>query len=69
MEVTEPGIVTEVKPKHHPNTYFPIEATELGIDVLSQAAINVLLLVWMIALQFSRESYTVFPDSTMYCCI
>ena len=39
--------------------------TDLGIIVFWQPVINVLLAVSIIALQFSRESYTVFPSSTM----
>ena len=38
--------------------------TELGIIVVLHPAINSLAEVFMIALQDSLESYTVFPDST-----
>lgn len=38
--------------------------TLLGITVFLQPAIRVLVIVSMIALQLSRESYTLFPSST-----
>ena len=39
--------------------------TLLGITVFLQPVINVFVDVFIIALQLSRESYTVFPDSTI----
>ena len=44
--------------------YAPIAVTDSGITVLSHPTINLLDAVSMIALQFSRESYVVFPSST-----
>ena len=38
--------------------------TEFGITVLMHPAISVFVIVSIIALQLSRESYFVFPDST-----
>ena len=38
--------------------------TELGITVFLHPTINVFVFVFIIALQLSRESYFVFPDST-----
>ena len=38
--------------------------TELGITVFLHPTINVFVFVSIIALQLSRESYFVFPDST-----
>ena len=45
----------------------PKLVTEVGITVLAQADIIVLLSVFMIALQFSRESYTGLFSSTAIC--
>ena len=38
--------------------------TEFGITVFLHPTINVFVFVFIIALQLSRESYFVFPDST-----
>ena len=43
---------------------FPKLVTELGIVVFLQPLSIVFVAVWMMALQFSRESKTLFPDST-----
>ena len=43
----------------------PMLVTEFGIIVFLHPDINVFVDVFIIALQLSRESYTVFPDSTI----
>ena len=47
------------------NAEIPIEVTLLGIIVAEQPALRQLLLVSIMALQLSRESYVVLPSSTM----
>ena len=42
----------------------PIEVTELGMIVFLHPLINVFVAVSIMALQFSRESYTELPLST-----
>ena len=42
-------------------------ATVFGMTVFLQPPISALVLVLMMALQLFRESYTVFPASTMIC--
>ena len=64
MEVTELGMVMLVKPVHSSNAWLPILVTELGMIVFLQPLINVFVAVSIIALQFSRESYTELPLST-----
>ena len=66
-EITELGISIEVKPVHPLNAITPMDVTLLGITVFLQPSINSLLPVSIIALQFSRESYTEFPDPTTIC--
>ena len=56
IEVTELGISMLVRPEHPSNAELPIEVTELGITVFLQPAINLLLAVSIMALQFSLES-------------
>ena len=56
--------VREVHRRKHPS---PKLVTEVGITVLVHAHIIVLLSVFMIALQFSLESYTGFFSSTVIC--
>ena len=57
--ITELGIVTEVKSLQPKKALIPIEVTVLGIIVFLQPIINSLVLVSMMALQLSLESYTV----------
>ena len=64
IEVTELGMVTLVKPEQPLNAPLPIEVTELGIIVFLHPLINVFVAVSIMALQFSRESYTELPLST-----
>jgi uncharacterized membrane protein HdeD (DUF308 family) len=54
--VTLLGVVIEVRLLHQPNASLPMLVTLLGIIVDAHPAINVLLLVSIIALQLSRES-------------
>ena len=64
ISVTLLGIVTDVRPEQPKKAPPSIDVTLLGISVFLQPAIRVLVAVSMIALQLSRESYTVFPFST-----
>mgnify|MGYP003432417551 CR=1 FL=1 len=57
-------MVTLVKPLQPKNALPPIEVTELGIIVFLHPLINVFVAVSIMALQFSRESYTELPLST-----
>ena len=57
-------MVTLVKPLQYWNAYLPIEVTDLGMIVLLHPLINVFVAVSIMALQFSRESYTELPLST-----
>ena len=57
-------MVTLVKPVQSRNADLPIEVTELGIIVFIHPLINVFVAVSIMALQFSRESYTELPLST-----
>ena len=65
METTELGMTIEVKLEQFENALFPMEVTVLGITVFLQPITNSLMPVFMMALQLFRESYTVFPASTM----
>ena len=65
IDVTELGIVTDVNPVQYWNAYLPIVVTESGIVLFLQPAINVFVDVSIIALQLLRESYILFPDSTL----
>ena len=65
MEVTELGISIETRLVQPPNASIPMEVTELGMMVVLQPLIRVFVAVSMMALQLSRESYTVFPSSTV----
>ena len=62
--VTLLGIVTEERPVQPKNAEFPILVTLLGMVVFLQPITKELLAVSIMALQFSLESYFVFPDST-----
>ena len=64
IEVTELGMVTLVKPLQFSNARSPIEVTELGIIVFLHPLINLFVAVSIMALQFSRESYTELALST-----
>ena len=64
MLVTELGRVMEVREEQPENAYSPMLVTELRIMVDWHPAIRVLVAVSIMALQFSRESYTVLPLST-----
>jgi hypothetical protein len=55
----------EVRPEQFEKAIYPILVTLLGIVVFLHPEISVLLAVSMMALQLSRESYFVFPDSTI----
>ena len=57
-------MVTLVKPLQSENASLPIEVTELGIIVFLHPLINMFVAVSIMALQFSRESYTELPLST-----
>ena len=63
--VTEEGIFIERKEEHPKKQSCPKLVTEFGITVSLQPAIMVLVAVSIIALQFSRESYTGFLASTV----
>ena len=64
MLFTELGIVREMRPEQPEKANPSILFTELGIIVLQHPTINVFVSVSIIALQLSRLSYFVFPDST-----
>jgi len=64
MLVTLLGMVMDVRLEQSWNALSPMLVTLLGMVVFLQPAISVLLAVSIIALQLSRESYFVFPDST-----
>ena len=64
MLVTVLGRVMEVREEQLLNAPTPMLVTELGMMVDWHPAIRVLETVSIIALQFSRESYTVLPLST-----
>ena len=65
MPVTEFGSVMEVRPLRPENADSSTFFTELGIVVLLHPAMSALSDFLMIALQLLRESYTVFPLSTI----
>jgi hypothetical protein len=62
--VTPLGIVMLVKELHPENEFVPMVVTLLGIIVFLQPKTNVFVVVSIIALQLSLESYTEFPSST-----
>ncbi len=55
----------DVKPEQPVKANRPIDVTLLGMVVFLHPAIRVLVAVSIIALQLSRESYLVFPFSTV----
>ena len=63
--LTEFGIDIEVRSLKSHIELYPIDATEFGIIVVLHPAINSFVAVSIIALQLLRESYTVFPLSTI----
>ena len=65
MLVTLLPMVIEVRPLQPEKADCPMLVTLLGIFVFGQPAISVLDAVSIIALQLSRESYFVFPASTL----
>ena len=65
MLVTPSGMVMEVRLEHSPNAHPPMLVTLLGMVVFMQPAIRVLVLVSIIALQLSLESYVLLPASTL----
>ena len=64
MLVTELGIVMEVRAEQTLNAPSPMLVTELGMVVDWHPAIRVLEAVATVAVQFSRESFTVAPLSS-----
>ena len=64
MLVTLLGISIEIRPLQPWKALPPMLVTLLGIIVFSHPLINLLVEVFMIALQLSRESYTGFPSFT-----
>ena len=56
MLVTLLGMMMEVRPVQYAKAISPMLVTLLGMTVFLQPTTNVLLLVSIIALQFSRES-------------
>ena len=65
MLVTELGMVMLASPVQPSNAELPMLVTELGIVVFLQPQIKLFVSFSMMALQFSRESYTAFPASTV----
>ena len=65
MLVTLLGMVTLVKPVQPEKALSPMLVTLLGIIVVLQPDIRVLVAVSIMALQLSRLSYLVLPDSTL----
>ena len=57
-------MVILVKPVQPLNALYPIEMTEFGMDVFLHPNINLFDAISIIALQLSRESYTVLLLST-----
>ena len=65
MLVTEFGMITLVRPEQPENALPPMLVTEFGIIVFMHPTTTVFVFVYIIALQLSRESNIVFPDSTI----
>ncbi len=65
IDVTLEGMVNDVKPLQPAKALLPIDVTFVGITVFLHPVINVLSAALIIALQLSRESYTVLPSSTI----
>ena len=64
MLVTELGMDMLVRLEQPLNAASPMLVTELGMTVFLHPDINLFVAVSIIALQFSRESYTEFSAST-----
>ena len=64
MLVTEFGIVMDVNSILPLNAYLPMAVTEFGMNEFLHPTIILFVSVSIIALQFSRESYTILPSST-----
>ena len=64
ISLTESGMTILVKLEQWEKALKPIFCTELGMTVAEQPAISSLHAVSMMALQFSRESYTLLFSST-----
>ena len=65
MSVTELGMVMLVKPVQPENALYRMLVTDEGMVVALQPTMRVLLAVPIMALQLLRESYFVFPASTL----
>ena len=65
MLVTLSGMVMEVRPLQPEKAWSPMLVTLFGMIVFLQPAIKVFVAVSIIALQSLRESYIVFPVSTL----
>ena len=65
MLVTELGMLTEVRLEQLAKASSPMVVTPTGIVVFMQPLISVFDAVSIIALLFSRESYTALPSSTI----
>jgi hypothetical protein len=65
MDVTLLGMFIELRPLQPEKACIPIEVTFWGIVVFLQPATKVLVDVSIIALQLLRESYFLFPLSTL----
>ena len=63
--VTELGMSMLVRPVQYLNAPLPIVVTELGITVLLHPAMSVFVEVSIMALHPPRESYVLFPLSTV----
>lgn len=64
-DVTPSGMVIVDKPLQPKNASFPMEVMFTGMIVLAHPIIKELLLVSIIALQLSRESYLSLPVSAL----
>ncbi len=65
MDVMLLGIVMEDRLLQPKKAYLPKDVALGGIEVFLQPATNVFVTFSIMALQLSRESYTVFSSSTM----
>ena len=63
--VTLFGMVMDVRPLQSSKARPPMQVTLLGMIVFMHPLINVFVAVFIMALQLSRESYFVFPNSTL----
>jgi hypothetical protein len=64
MDITELGMTKEVKSLLPEKAYSLMDLTVLGMVVLLHPLTSAFVIVAIMALQFSRESYTVLPLST-----